>query len=590
MLPQMMSGGLRSRLALLVLVTLLPILVASIVLGLRQRQAALDAFVAHSQQTTQSVAADLDRVIGVAHQVLQNAPALVDPQTDPAGCTATLDTFRTILPSLTTIALVTPTGEPLCATSGAPAQPAQATAAWFVRAAQTQDLTMSEGPGDASGPGLYLGHGFRAADGSVGVAYATFSLAWMDRTLKAAELPEGGVANVFTADGHLLYRSAMSEAFVGRVIDPTTMERLQAASARGLETAGMDGTRRLYTSASWASAAGTPLILAIGYPAESVRRPFNQTILVQSLILLASLLVALLAVNRLARRLVLQPAEALVAATARVRSGDLRAHVPEIGGAELQQLASAFNLTIDTLRETESLQAQLRHAQRLQAVGQLAGGIAHEFNNMLQVILGHSELLLEEQRDNPSFNAIQAAARRSQALTQQLLAFGRRQVLQPRRANLDDLVRDGLHALTPMLGEQILLELRLGAQPNQVLVDPVQFEHVLLNVLINAKEAMPRGGRLTIATAPVGVRTGSVGELPEGHYVELSIQDTGEGMTEEVRARALEPFFTTKGFGQRSGLGLSTAYGIVRQSGGDLTLASQPGAGTTARIYLPIVI
>ena len=331
------------------------------------------------------------------------------------------------------------------------------------------------------------------------------------------------------------------------------------------------------------------MLLAVGYPTAVALRPFNRILLVQSLLLGIGVLVAMLAVNRAARRLFLGPIEALVSAMTRVRAGDLTARVTPAGGAELKELSEAFNLAVDGLARSRDLEEQLRHAQRLQAIGHLAGGVAHEFNNMLTVSLGHTEGLLDEEPGRPEFTAIHDAAERSRGLTHQLLAFSRRQLLQPRRARLGELVRTSVGARTAMLGARITVDLQLITPDPDVMVDRVQINHVILNLLLNARDAIPEGGIITVRTAVVPVVHGNVPGLSDGLYVELVVADTGHGMDADTLGRALEPFFTTKPIGQGAGLGLSTAYGIIRQSGGQLTLSSAPGAGTSAHVYLPVL-
>ncbi len=255
------------------------------------------------------------------------------------------------------------------------------------------------------------------------------------------------------------------------------------------------------------------------------------------------------------------------------------------------------------------MEAQLRQAQKLEAIGLLAGGVAHDFNNLLSVMLGYGELLQDDLRTNPSAQAsleeILHAARRATALTRQLLAFSRRQVLQPRLIDLNRVVRDTETMLRRLIGEDITLEVQLGEALAKVRADPGQIEQVIVNLAVNARDAMPRGGRLTITTSMVreparthvggadaeavvgqGVRNASFGEPA---HVLLTVTDTGVGMDANTLSRIFEPFFTTKPSGRGTGLGLPTAYGIVEQSGGSIVADSVPGHGTTIRVTLPIV-
>jgi len=243
--------------------------------------------------------------------------------------------------------------------------------------------------------------------------------------------------------------------------------------------------------------------------------------------------------------------------------------------------------------ERLALEDQLRHSQRLSAVGQLAGGIAHDFNNLLTVINGYGEMAAARAEDEGlarQLSTIVDAGKRAAALTGQLLAFSRKQVLQPRVLDVNELI-DGLDdMLHRLLGEDIDIRLNLQPDLRKVEVDPGQLEQVVMNLAVNARDAMPAGGKLTIETADVDLDEGyarSHAEVTPGPHVLLAVSDTGEGMDAETRARLFEPFFTTKDQGRGTGLGLATVYGIVKQSGGHIWVYSELGKGTTFKVYLP---
>ncbi|ABB32147.1 multi-sensor hybrid histidine kinase [Geobacter metallireducens RCH3] len=239
---------------------------------------------------------------------------------------------------------------------------------------------------------------------------------------------------------------------------------------------------------------------------------------------------------------------------------------------------------------------QLRQAQKMEAIGQLAGGIAHDFNNLLTVINGYSTMLLHEMPVDDPFrsevNEILKAGERAADLTHQLLAFSRRQMLEPKVININHLVRNMEKMLKRLIRENIVMHASLYEQLGVVKVDPGQVEQIIMNLLVNARDALGNGGIITIETADVYLDKTFVNENPgavEGNYVMLAVHDNGEGMTEETRRKIFEPFFTTKGQGKGTGLGLATVYGIVKQSGGYIQVASELGQWTSFRVYFPRV-
>lgn len=249
--------------------------------------------------------------------------------------------------------------------------------------------------------------------------------------------------------------------------------------------------------------------------------------------------------------------------------------------------------TEEALRKSED---ELRHSQKMEAVGRLAGGVAHDFNNLLTAIIGYADLIAARPKLNPvvkqNADLIRKAGEQAATLTRQLLAFSRKQLLQPKVIDLNELIVDMQKLLRRVIGERFDLQAHPDAKIGRVKADPSQIEQVVLNLGVNARDAMPTGGTLIIGTGNIHLDQATAPQiatsLVPGDYVVLSVTDTGAGMDEETKRHIFEPFFTTKGPGKGTGLGLATVYGIVRQTGGGISVESKPGEGSTFRIYLPL--
>jgi PAS domain S-box-containing protein len=255
---------------------------------------------------------------------------------------------------------------------------------------------------------------------------------------------------------------------------------------------------------------------------------------------------------------------------------------------------SAIIMAIADISERKKLEEQLRHSQKMEAVGRLAGGVAHDFNNLLTVINGYGHMMLDSLRAGDRLHThaeqIVKAGNQAAALTTQLLAFSRRQMIQPKPVDLNRLVTNLEKMLRRVIGEDVALYTLLSPDLASINADANQMEQVLINLVANARDAMPRGGALTIATKNIMLDDGfrcEGSEIPAGAYVEIAVSDTGEGMDADTRSHLFEPFFTTKERGKGTGLGLSSVYGSVRQNGGGIVVWSERGSGATFRIYLP---
>jgi two-component system cell cycle sensor histidine kinase/response regulator CckA len=279
----------------------------------------------------------------------------------------------------------------------------------------------------------------------------------------------------------------------------------------------------------------------------------------------------------------------------RTKSGEKRTGLNSAEAIEIAGQKFVFAIFKD-ITDQKSLEKQLRQAQKMEAIGQLTGGIAHDFNNLLGVIIGYSEVLYEQLPATSTMrrdcDQIRKAGERAASLTRQLLAFSRQQHLEPKVLELNEVVRDVQKLLRRLIGEDIDLRTSLAPDLGNVKADRGQIEQVIMNLAVNARDAMPNGGRLTIETCNVDVGDDYISKSPQqqtGPHVLLSVSDSGTGMDAETQARIFDPFFTTKEIGKGTGLGLSTVYGVIRQSGGHIWVYSELGLGTTFKIFLPRV-
>ena len=293
-----------------------------------------------------------------------------------------------------------------------------------------------------------------------------------------------------------------------------------------------------------------------------------------------------------------RPLAKLVGSVQALEAGDYDHPLENESGDEVGVVTVAFTRLRETLQKGEQeqrqLEARLRQAQKMEAVGRLAGGVAHDFNNLLTIIRGHTDLLAErpglDESQRRSLEQVQKASNRAVAMTRQLLAFSRMQVLQPSILDLNSIISEMGKMLPRLIGEHIEFTFVPDPKLAAVKADPSQMEQVLMNLAVNARDAMPDGGKLRVRTSSVSLNAAEAAKRPAmaaGEYVLISVSDTGQGMSEETKARIFEPFFTTKEVGKGTGLGLATVYGIVKQSGGFIWVESAVGKGTIFEIYLP---
>jgi signal transduction histidine kinase/ActR/RegA family two-component response regulator len=418
-----------------------------------------------------------------------------------------------------------------------------------------------------------------APDGTlVGAAAGWINLAYFEDFYKAVELNENGAIILHLRDGTVLARYPHADKIIGTSfadLPPFKDVLAHAQAGTVLMESPVDGSIRVLAIRALKA---FPLAVQVSVDQTQVLQNWRRQAWIFTMLALVASAIIVSQLLLLAKR----------SREVEVLAGEFRT---------AKETAEQANIALrEQMAERERAEAALRQAQRIEAVGQLTGGVAHDFNNLLTVLLGNIDLLevagARDGRTAERLKAMRGAAERGARLTAQLLAFARRQPLVPRPVDLNTVVAGMEGLMQSALGRNIRIVNRLAPDLWHALVDPTQIELVILNLAINARDAMAGGGELTIETANIMLPApqrpeGPPAGPPAGPYVAIRVSDTGAGMTPEVLAKAFEPFFTTKAVGSGSGLGLSQVFGTARQSGGDVAIDSRVGEGTTVTLYLP---
>jgi signal transduction histidine kinase/ActR/RegA family two-component response regulator len=405
-----------------------------------------------------------------------------------------------------------------------------------------------------------------------GVVYATMDLAYFASLYAGINVGANGSVTLLHRDGAILARAPEHDDFIGQSVASGDFyrEHLQRADRGSARTRLAVGQRDLILS--YRSISPTPLVVAVGFAASDVLADWRRSL--TGYLATAAGLLALIA------------ASVILLIHGRERQAAL---------VEAMRAREQAQREADRMAQIQRVEEQLHRAQKMEAVGQLTGGIAHDFNNLLMVVLGNLDEVKERMTPADPLRSMVgsaiAAAERGAALTQKLLAFARRQPLRPQPIDCNRTVGDMIELLRRTLGERIEIQVALDPELPPAVADVSQVENALLNLSINARDAMPDGGKVIIETSHVQLDADSAAGNPDivpGDYVMIAVTDTGTGMTPEVMARAFDPFFTTKEVGKGSGLGLSMVYGFAKQSGGHARIYSEVGQGTTVKLYLPV--
>ena len=640
---------LSTRLVLLILGCLLPILTAQVYSQVNlyaERHQQLAGLVLRQAELAN---ADMASIVDSVRQlglVAAQFPSVREPD---EHCDQRLTALRQSLTQYRFLAVYSISGTLMCASDGAPDNLARIHSSWLSDLLMTPDLAVGQLVNDPGQTVPFLPVSVRIGGAGTGaqakVLIAAVDTEWLMKHLEAARIDHPAATAraaliIVDRDGAIVGRVPDAAHWIGRPV-PDWFRPLLSRDTPAVETVTDPDGHTIVAAYVPGPAPQTGLAVIDALVLPDLTGDIDQATYQDLLVIGGAAIVALILALVAGRRFIYQPTEALLQAARKWREGDLSARAsPMDAGSEFSALAQSFNAMAAGLQaremerrmqssflesqvaertrelsETnnrlqveiagrEKTEAALHQAQKLQAVGQLAGGIAHDFNNMLATVLGNLELM-ERRVSQAAEDWTQAdcdrllrlieratgAVTRGGQLTSRLLAFSRRQRLAARATDVNALLGELITLATSTLGRRIQVVPELADDLWPAMVDPSQVEAAILNLCLNARDAMPDGGRLTVRTSNLMVAAGSAtgpdAHLAPGGYVQVCISDTGTGMLPEVKARAFDPFFTTKGPGAGSGLGLSQVYGMARQSGGNVTIDSTPGEGTKVTLSLP---
>ena len=639
---------LSTRLVLLILGCLLPILTAQVYSQVNlygERHEQLSGLVLRQAELAN---ADMASIIGGVHQIGALTGQLQSTRNPDQKCTDELTKLRQTLTHYRFMALFSPAdGAMLCASDGMPPGLSRTHVSWLSDLLSTPDVAVGQLVSGARQEDQFLPIAVRipGAGDQPRVLVVALNTEWLEKHLETARVDRGSAVSraaliITDRDGNILGRVPDTAEWTGRTL-PDWLHPFINREFQGVETIINPAGHTIIVGyvPTTVPPFGITVIDALVLP--DLTADIDQATYQDLLVIGGAAIVALILAWVAGRRFIYQPTEQLLQAARKWREGDLgaRASLTD-AGSEFAALAQSFNAMAAGLQAREmerrmqssfleaqvaertrelsesnnrlqveiagreKTEAALHQAQKLQAVGQLAGGIAHDFNNMLATVLGNLELM--ERRVSQAgddwattdtdrllrlIERATGAVTRGGQLTSRLLAFSRRQRLAARPTDVNALLRELITLATSTLGRRVQVISELSDDLWPAMVDPSQVEAAILNLCLNARDAMPEGGKLTIHTANLSVELGSSrhadNELSPGGYVQICISDTGIGMSPEVKARAFDPFFTTKGPSAGSGLGLSQVYGMARQSGGSVAIESTLNEGTRVTLCLP---
>jgi len=592
--------------ARLLLLALLAISLPAAFGGLRfyyDRERNITEAVAALSIEADDIAATLDeRILGTAQLHYGLARARDLESADRAACSTFLSAVREEYPQYTGILTINPDGRLFCDSLGTGRDLDLRDRDYYQRAlTEPSGVVLESTFGRLTGISvLQIAYPARDAAGELRfILLASLNLEKLlrDRAVRGNEMllidAKGTVLTWIGSDGR------PRQAGVSLADEPLFAFAQAHAAAGGAGELAADAGSQIWSVSGNPAIRDAGLYVLVGQSKSLLFAEANRRLLQELVVLAAVALVLFLGLWFLAEVGIRRQVARIGMMARRLGDGDLQAriHLPHPRG-ELGGLMALLNGAADSLERQhhaiEDLNRKLRQSQKMEAIGQLTGGVAHDFNNLLTVILGNAELLVEKLGSQPELReyaeTMMRATERGASLTRSLLAFARRQPLEPRATDVNQLLTKMQNLLDRTLGEQVECRFALAADPCSAMVDPAQLEIALLNLALNARDAMPAGGCLTVETAHVhldALYAGQNEDMLPGDYVMVAVADNGSGMTAEVLAKVFDPFFTTKDVGKGTGLGLSMVYGFIKQTGGHIKIYSELGEGTIVKLYLP---
>jgi signal transduction histidine kinase/CheY-like chemotaxis protein len=603
------SVRLRARLVSLGLIATAPALVVILYTQSVERTRARERAVSDIRQVTQLAASQQATLFDGVQRLLLTLSQLPEVHSDdPARCRALLPSLLRDHPGYINIWVNKVTNTSFCEaiTVGTQITSANSTRAWYQRAAATRatavgDYQVSPLTGM---PDVIIAHPLLSHDGAIeGIVAAAISLDPLNDIAARAALPAGTTLTLVDRQQRILARHPADTHAIGQKMPAPT----GVSPEMVIDIVGIDGVPKLYATAPVRGILDTGLSIGMEVDRDAALAPASNLLRRQAALLTALLVATLAATLAGGEQFVLKPITTLAEVTRRLASGDLsaRARLPR-SAPGLEALAAAVNTMATEMEarsraeahaqaELRASEERLRHVQKLETVGQLAAGVAHNFNNLLTVIAGFSELLMArhpDEQDRVEIEEIKRATTRGALLTRQLLAFSRRQEAVRTRLDLNQTLGELRDMLGRVLPENIRLSIAPAPEAAWVVIDRHEAEQVVLNLVLNARDAMPDGGSIDIAVAHVMLEasaSSALGPPLTGRFVRVAVKDTGTGMVPEVREHLFEPFFTTKDAGRGTGMGLASVDGIVRQNRGAIIVDTAPGKGSTFTVYFPAV-